>query len=341
VSKQLCLKLLRLSGNPSASEIKQAYRITKAYQYLIAIKTGKVKIPDSIKNSESSRQVYSNKNKKYGTHSSWNSEANRKAREASREKAKKEFEKYINSEEYALEILFSRFFRYLALIIVSLIITLIIIFIVTQKPYALASVIVGGIIAFPMWWAYVRLEFHSMSFSEFKKLFSQVSQTHLFWTISLGITNIFLLLAFTLYTVISTNLILMIFIIISAGSFILLKYGLNYSKRQTQHWSLGILPFVVNLLFLINYSFSGEAVTETYQFKYTPFESNYDGATDGLIFLPDNKFDDVYYLRAFYMNRPQSSGFASYSIAKGLFGFDVVKDSKLYHFLPNDSFQNP
>ncbi len=356
---ELCLNLLNLKGNPSVAEIKQAYRIrakvlhpdvnpsknahekfqqiTKAYHYLIAVKTGKVKVlPESTNSVE-----HSNANKKYGTHSAWNSEVNQRAREAAREKAKREFEEYINSEAYALEILFSRFFKYLALIIISIILSFITYSILKAKPYGLAVLITGGVIAFPMWWAYVRQEFKSMSFFEFRNLFLQVSKTYLFWTIALGLTNLWLLFDFTLYTVLSTNLIVIFFTLAIIGSFIGLRLGLDYSIKKAKHWSLGIIPFAINLFFLVNYTLSDQEVKKTYEFRHTPFKSNYQGATDGLIFLPENMYDDAYFLRAFYVNRPQNSGYVSYTVAKGLFGLDVVKETKLHQFLPDNSLYAP
>lgn len=357
---RLCLNLLNVSENASVSDIKRAYRklakayhpdvnpsknaqekfqqITKAYHYALAVKTGKVKITPSAP-SQDSRPT--NPNKKYGTHQNWNSEANQKAREKAREQAKKHFDTYVNSEEYKLQVIFSRFFKYLALIIVLFLVSYIIYTFITLKPYSAAALVVGGLIGFPMWWAYVRLEFKSMSVLEFKELFGKLSKTYLFWTITLGITNLLLLFGCTLYTVISTNFILIGLALLTSLTYLISSKVKEFSKRKSQYLSLGILPFIINLIFLINYSLSSDTETNVYKFKYSPFERSTSVTADGLIYLPEDLYGSEYFLRTFYINRPENQGYVSYTSATGLFGIEVVKDSKLYQFQPNSPFYNP
>jgi len=345
----LCIKTLGLSGNPSESDIKRAYRkkakelhpdinpssraheefqqITKAYTYLLAYKAGKIR-PNPDSNSPKSN----NQDKRYGTHSNWNSEANVKAREAAKSRAKEKYEEYINSEEHYHSLLFSKFFTYLAFGLVLLIGILICWFLISGAVFKLAGTVLLSLVGFPLWWAYVRNQTKNMSVKEFKLLLRKVSETYQFWVIILGLTNFLLFLNFGLYTTLSTNLVILGFIALVTGTFYYARNRLHFNSSKSKYWAIGVIPLVLNMLFVVNYTFSGAPVKATYPFQYTPYEGDGSTFSEGLIFLPKNTYESAYFLRAFYLRESTGPGTVSYTTARGLFGVEVVLEAQILYY---------
>ncbi len=339
---QRCLNILGLSENASLAEIKSAYRqyakklhpdvnpsakaqehfliLTKAYEFVVAYKSSGHRVLTQERSSPVS-------DKKYGTHKNWDSQANRDYRARARDRAERRKEAYLNSEAYKNAVIYEQFFHYLALVMVVLMAFLMVYLPFTSGIKGLAMTPVIFVIAFPLWWAYVRKQFKLMSIAGFKHSVKEVSQTYPFWVGVLSVTNLLLFTQFTMSTLISSNLILLLFGIGIFVSKLITKRVLGFEKSKQNYWAWGVLPFIFNLVFLLNYVVSFSESTTTYEYQFGPYDSSgRSSLQEGLIFFKENKYDDSYFVRMYFSNEVNNSSHISLKTATGIMGMDVIKD---------------
>jgi len=110
--------------------------------------------------------------------------------------------------------------------------------------------------------------------------------------------------------------------------YLLTRFDLKKSKRSSAVISFCYCPFVLNLLFVINFLFSSNPGWETYSFKQR--ENSAEGKL-AYINLENNRYRDYNGIRIFAdFNSMKDANRIAYKFEDGLLGFRVMKDFKFY-----------
>lgn len=324
-------KMLHPDVNPSPRAKEQFLQLKRAYEYAVQYKVNPRAVyqKTSINSHPDTAAAYQ---KRYGTHKNWNSQANQEARAKAREEAERKQNEYLNSEEYKHAIILGRFFTYVALILVIVMAGLMLILPAAYGFKGLFFVPIIFVIAFPLWWAYVKNQHSSLSFNDFRYSLNLARQTHLFWIVAFSATNLFLFFYCTVNTVLSSNLILSLFGLFILGTKLITNYTLGFKALKQNYWAVGVIPFALNLLFLINYSISFNPVSETVAYQFAPYNDERSSLQDGLIFHPEQKYGDAYFLRMHFGGKVNHSSKITYTTETGLFGIPVLKDVEFSGF---------
>jgi hypothetical protein len=179
----------------------------------------------------------------------------------------------------------------------------------------------------------------SVSFPRFILASRQLLGTKLFKFSLLTILNVWLVLKVGLQTLIPFYSLLTFFLITSTIGFLLTHYWVKVkSRRQSVLISMGLIPLLINLFFLINFLFSFNPFTEKYLFTKSyektgsrvgksGYRSSIQPTTS--IMLEENKYADYPGIRTFldYESMKNATSI-TYTFRKGLFGILVVTQFK-------------
>jgi hypothetical protein len=107
----------------------------------------------------------------------------------------------------------------------------------------------------------------TVSFPRFLQATRQLLNTKLFRLILISVFNVWMLLTVGLQTMIPLYSLLTLFLTSIAIGFFFTQYGLKGKvRKQSLLISMGLIPLLLNLFFLINFIFSHSPSTQTYQF---------------------------------------------------------------------------
>jgi hypothetical protein len=220
----------------------------------------------------------------------------------------------------------------LFLLISCVIIFPIISFTFLEADAQLISVILF-IIASPMF----KLAFqnrHEISIYNLKNSIIYVFKNHIIQTISLSFLNIYLLLAIGFQTLIPTNVLIIVYILISIVALFVFK---SFDKKYFK--SFVLTPLVFNVLLLTNYLISFNEKNEFYTFNKnfeTVFNQNRPSRgsqiqQSTLITLKDNAYDNYYGIRVFLnIDEVKNSIGVRYTFKTGIFGVRVLTNHSFY-----------
>ncbi|MFK7756202.1 MAG: J domain-containing protein [Flavobacteriales bacterium] len=320
-------KALHPDINPSPRAKEDFLKLKRAYEHAILHKTNPTQAyrKTSINSKPETAAAYQ---KRYGTHKNWNSQANQEARAKAREEAERKNAEYLKSDEYKDAIVLGRFFTYVALLLVVVMTAAMLILPLSLGMKGLFFVPILFVLAFPLWWAYVKNHYRSLSFEDFKVSLNLARKTYLFWIVAFTATNLFLFFYFTVSTVISSNLILSLFGLLILSTKLLTNYILDFRVLKQNYWAVGVVPFALNLLFLINYCISFNPVSETLSYQFTPYDGERSSLQDGLIFHPEQKYANMYFIRMHFSPEVRNSSKVTYTTATGLLGLPVLTNAE-------------
>lgn len=170
---------------------------------------------------------------------------------------------------------------------------------------------------------------------DFRKLlnsFLYIILTKEFLFVSITIINLLLFFIIVFQTLISLYLLFVIFTITVIIIFILTKWLFKINKFKQLFFTFCLTPFIINLFFVINFTFSTNATLETYHFiKEKQRVRVRNGSQEStLIILDNNKYSEYPIIRIFFDYEPmQYKNHITYTFKDGLFGIRIMKD---YHF---------
>ena len=325
-------KHLHPDVNPSASAKDEFARLRFSYDFILSFRNTKRTQQNYKKREPIKKDDDINLKKKYGTHKNWDIEETRKKRADAQERAENLKQEYLASEEYTLRVVFNHFFNYVALFLLMIIIGLMIKFPLERGLGGFLTFPILFAIGFPLWWAYVRKTFKDLSIEDFRQSLSQVSKTYKFWTYTMVITSFIIFFTATMRTVVSSSLIISLFLLLGIGAKYVTGTLFKYKKNKQNYISIGLIPFALSLLFLTNFVLSHSPKEQKHAYQFSPYKGEPSSMAEGLIYLEDGVWADEYLLRMYFEKEVQRASHIVVKTEKGLFGIDVLKE---YNFSGN------
>lgn len=325
-------EILGISGDASLSEIKRAFRnkakalhpdvnksqnaheqfilLLEAYDYLIHRKTGKTE-----------------------SHQRWQDSEAARARHRAEYFSKINYEKFVNSDYYKTVTSLSTIFEHLGFFIAAgIFIPLPVILTVLFGLYGFIISLLIMLITLPVTRQAIKSR-SSINVAEFFRAVAFVTKIRLTFIITiLSILNLFIILKVGFQTMIPFSSMILIFVLSMSFVFFFTYFDLKKSAKSSAVISFCYCPFILNLLFVINFLFSTNPGWETYSFM--PEHSiliTGQGDKIAYIRLENNKYATFNGIRVFAdFNSMKDAKKILYKFEDGLFGIRVMKDFKFY-----------
>ncbi len=329
VSRQLYLNVLGLEGNPSAEEIKRAFRdrakmfhpdvskepnaqekfvlITEAYEYLMDYQSGKIK----------SRQVFSEEQ--------WAEQQKQQARARAAENARMKYEAFIKSDYYKSATSIADALDFFIIAITAFVLLLISYMAYRENGSSgLISALIIDVLAVSIFY-YIARYTDTFSLSKYFHAFSYLFRWKYFHLFFLSIITIWVFFDIGLQTFIPVTTLLLTYISFPLIVFFLMRF---FFKRNDVMLAFGIMPAFISFLLIVNYTFTGPVTEETYH--YRPYDTE-DSGESTLIYLENDVYDEFAGVRLFYyFGEVTSANTITYHTATGLIGLKVVKQHRFY-----------
>lgn len=327
-------EILGVNASASVEELKQAYRkrakqlhpdknkganaheqfvlLSEAYDYLVKFKSGKLK------------------SKSTGlSHEEWVNQELVKTRQRAAQQAKMRYQEFLNSDEYkSLNsiVTIGEHLAFLFAVFMFIILPSGAFYFYGFKGFLGSLLLI--VITLPLSIKGIK-NLAIINTTKLLKSIFHLIQTKGFLIVFLTFFNFFTFLKIGMQTLISIYTLFGVFIIPISLSFFILIYFKKISGYQKRFYSLCIIPFAVNLLFLINYVFAKNPVLETYFFKKEMHASTGGWQESTYIYLENDAYANCQGIRSFwdYQAMAQKSR-VSYVICEGFFGFRVLTDYK-------------
>jgi hypothetical protein len=321
--------ILGISSASSTDEIKKAFR-SKAKQLH----------PDVNKNVDAHEQFILLQeaydyflNRKQGNNKSendtainyevWVNQRREQARERARAYARMKYDEYLKSEDFKAVSALNVVFDFIGFLIILLLLAGIPVFI--SLIYGVPGLIVC-VLALLLSIKYVirLIRLTVPDFSGLPDSVSYIIKTSEFQIVFITLLNLFLIMKIGFSTLIDTKWLFLSLIIPS----VVVYFFQKLIDIRNKTWAFAswfcIAPLIINLLFVINYSFSSEPVSETYNFKRS-LQNTFRGKRETTtILLEQNKYSEYYFLR-FFMESSDigNNSRITYTFKNGLLGFRV------------------
>ncbi len=329
--------ILGVSQTATLDQIKKAYRkkamllhpdinkaedandqfilLNEAYEYLL-------KTQGTHSNNNIRAQQQAQKQAAY--QKEWEQKEREKARERARAYAKMKYEAYLKSDIYktteALNLIVDLF---------GLVFLLLFVFgipILTFMEHGTVGLLISAVIILPtapIWFRLLIRFFFILNFKGIVDFKHSTIRSKMMKIMLSIILNIIIFFSIALNTLIELKWIISIYIIsITLGFFIAKSLSSRYHKYLIK---FGIAPFVINFLFLINYTISSHTTYESYWYTYS-----YHNPSPILpaITLNNNQYEKYKGIRLIFDGeRIVGHGKITYKIKNGCLGFRVVKKS--------------
>lgn len=327
-------EVLGVSENAIVEEIKRAYRkkavllhpdrnksptahedfilLTEAYEYLLNLKSGKTTI----------------------SYEDWQVTEREQARQRAAEHAQMEYDEFIQSDYYkttqAVFQVIEHLFFFLSIVFV---VGVPIAGYVLGKGAGIAAAVFILLLTSSVWVNILFLNRQTIDLSSFASSLSRVARTRAFLYSLTILLNLILLFAITLNTQVTSLILFLVFSLSIVTGWLASKYFL---KQLPAMLAICASVSVINLFFLLNYSFASNTTTEVYPFAHERRWYRVAGPMDpgphyklekiAYIDLPNNKYADYHWFRMFFdFDAMQYDSEITYKFKDGLFGLRVLK----------------
>lgn len=341
-------QILGISPGASVAEIKKAYRqkarqyhpdvskepdaeekfieVNEAYEYLLNRKSGKV--------FSEQEQTYHKPQQPRKTYQQWAEEEGAKARERARRHAQMKYRTFKNTSYYknelALEIIGDNlgFYFLLAICVVSPIIS-----ISRDSLIGFWLTLVFGLAGIPVWSNALKPESNirlSLLWSSIIGLLA----TRTFLILVFAALNLFLYMKVVMHTLIPLSLSFGLLLASIFGGFALVKFydRIPQNPYTRSLYAYGIVPGLLNLVFVLNFLFSSGPVTETYRYRLITTKTYWGHSNTPsfdetpLLNLEGEAYADYLGIRLLWTGKSLRFGRqVSYHFEEGLFGWRVLK----------------
>lgn len=335
-------QILDVLPNADIEQIKKAYRkkakqyhpdickdddaqerfvlINEAYEYLVKLK--------SIR----SKTSYNSNNDADAFWRKWKQEEKRKARERAQQYAKMRYEAYIKSDIYKTSEVVNTVVDSLATVLIVLMV--IIMPLLLYKQFGNVAIVICAAILLPTSPLWFRFLIQSVSRQSLVRLLTFKNaplRTKVFHFLAIVGLNLYAYFSIALNTLLELSWINTLYLIAIILGFLLSKQF--KSRAQKLMFRFGYLPAIINLLFLVNYSFSHSPKTESYW--YTSQIHHHRIYTT--IRLDGDKYKQYKGLmfRLNYIEVKKNSAI-SYTFSEGLLGMRVAKNIILHESMPSE-----
>ncbi len=305
-------KQLHPDKNKAVNAHEQFILLTEAYDYLIKLKTGKLK------------------SKSAGlTHQEWVNQELIKTRKRAAEQARMKYQEFLNSDEYKSLSSIVTIGEHLAFLFAAFM------FLILPAGAAYLYGFKGFLASLLLITITLPLSIKGIAnravINQGKLLKSIVHliRTRGFIMVFLSFFNLFTFLKIGMQTLLSIYSLIAIFIIPVFLSFFIFIYFKKSFVNNRGFYSFCLVPFCINLLFLINFVFAKNPVLESYYFKKEMHASTGGWQESTYIYLENDAYSDCQGIRAFwdYQSMAQKSR-VSYVFCDGFLGLRVLTDYK-------------
>lgn len=314
-----------VNKSPNANE--QFILLLEAYEYLINQRTGKV----YTKNTTEDRT--------YTSYQRWQDSEAARARHRAEYFSRVRYEEFTKSNYFKTITSLSTIFEHLIFFIAAIIfipLPILLIFLYGLNGFIIS--ILAMLITLPLTRQAIKSR-SAINIAEFFRAIAFVTKTRNASVIMLSILNIFIILKIGFQTLIPFSTFILIFAISMSAFYLLTRLDLKKSKRTSAVVSFCYCPFVLNLLFAINFLFSSNPGWETYSFTHQK------NASEGklvYIDLENNRYRDYDGIRIFTdFDSMKGANKIAYKFEDGLLGFRVMKDFKFFGQNSKSEIRNP
>lgn len=295
-----------VSKNSEAHE--QFVLLNEAYEYLINVGT------TSSGNTKSSANHYQ------WTEQDWEQQQRENAKERAREYARMRYQEFLKSDQYKQQQVVKTVTTHLSVVlsvILLLFFPILMYFFIGSE--AIIAFFIVNLILLPVHTnAYRNLK--NLNSAEFLSSLRKVFKIREVQVVALTIINFFLFFKIIIHTLVSVSFVLSAFLIS-----ILLLQLLYRNPKNRSFVSFGIGPTIVSILFLINYLFASNPVSE----KFHVISNGY-RESSSMIRLENNQLDQYPGIRIFFdYLEVENANEVRYTFEYGLLGLMVMTDYQL------------
>lgn len=295
-----------VSKNSEAHE--QFVLLNEAYEYLINVGT------------TSSGNTKSSANRYQWTEQDWDQQQRENAKERAREYARMRYQEFLKSDQYKQQQVVKTVTTHLSVVlsvILLLFFPILMYFFIGSE--AIIAFFIVNLILLPVHTnAYRNLK--NLNSAEFLSSLSKVFKIREVQVVALTIINFFLFFKIIIHTLVSVSFVLSAFLIS-----ILLLQLLYRNPKNRSFASFGIGPTIVSILFLINYLFASNPISE----KFHVISNGY-RESSSMIRLENNQLDQYPGIRIFFdYLEVENANEVRYTFEYGLLGLMVMTDYQL------------
>lgn len=295
-----------VSKNSEAHE--QFVLLNEAYEYLINVGT------------TSSGNTKSSANRYQWTEQDWEQQQRENAKERAREYARMRYQEFLKSDQYKQQQVVKTVTTHLSVVlsvILLLFFPILMYFFIGSE--AIIAFFIVNLILLPVHTnAYRNLK--NLNSAEFLSSLSKVFKIREVQVVALTIINFFLFFKIIIHTLVSVSFVLSAFLIS-----ILLLQLLYRNPKNRSFASFGIGPTIVSILFLINYLFASNPISE----KFHVISNGY-RESSSMIRLENNQLDQYPGIRIFFdYLEVENANEVRYTFEYGLLGLMVMTDYQL------------
>jgi magnesium-transporting ATPase (P-type) len=313
--------------NKAADAHEQFVLINEAYEYLEALRKGKIS-GSSI--SSRRRRTRAQKRRPQKTYEEWKREERAKAQARARAYAKMKYEEYKKTEAYKTASAF-----YDLTDVLFYVLSWLILIGVPILGYTLNKWVGFGMACFFVFvsvgfWGPTIQNRSDIEFKEVPKMISHLIGARIIWLFGGVLLHLFIFFKVGLNTLLPLPILLGALISTSFIGFVLALKRKEWNQLSKYLYAFVVFPSIWSGLLLINFMLSSDPVVETYAFNhYRISDGNLDGSgksNSSFIRLEEGKYDDYPGVRFFFNYKSvEKANRISYKIEDGLLGIRVVK----------------
>lgn len=310
---------------PDAHE--QFVLLNEAYEYLQKAKTGKV--------YSARRHEYKKPGRAHNSKYQWEKQRER-ARKRAQHHARMRYEAFTRTDFYKTTVALDTIMDFVLLLSVGFI--FIGIPIIAYSVHKTTGLLVAGFMIFVtvgFWAPVLNKAFTTYRLKDLGEALRHLGQLKAVWLISLLALNFALAAHYALSTLLPLSLIIALYTIPALAAYFISK-GL-WKNIQKGILVFGLIPLMVNLIFVANFYGSSGAYTESYFFRHKK-ESRRNGGSmkTSMIYLEEEKYQQYVGIRVFTnFQKLEKANSIEYHFEKGLFGVPVMKSYKFIRIQRN------
>ncbi len=298
--------------NPNPNAKAQFLAINTAYEIL----TGQRALPQQERRKQTKPTPNSQESTSFSERGKEREERREKMRDAKRRKE----EAYRNSPQFKLDLAIETVLDQMGYFIALLIMLPIPLFLFTDIYIGLIMATLFAALSSPFWYKALFTKQKTINVKHFIIAFKYIYTNTNFRYYLFGFINLIALLLFTFNTFIPLSLVFLV---------MLIPPGILYFKKRKQgksyknmNWfkATSIGPLLINLFFVLNYTFSHSPTDEYYR-----VDVNYETSTSFFMEFSEEVYSEYPGIRFFMINHDDSAPYAWLQIEKGLFGIKVLK----------------
>ncbi len=311
-------KYLHPDRNKSESAHEQFILLNEAYEYLLNTTGHSTNRINRQKQQAQKQAAYQQQ---------WQEKEREKARARAREYARMRYEAYIKSDIYKT----TEAINVLADVLVTALVLMLVVGlpVLSYREHGPMSLIFSAIIILPtspLWLSFLINIYKKINLKSLYLKSESTIQSKAINIVIFNFINIFLFFQITLNTLIQFRYVALLYLL----GFITTYYTSKRIKRRYYRYLYKIVaaPLILNLLFLINYIFSFNPISETYWYKY---DFQYSSSVYATIILNDNAYQKYVYLRTFFDTEEiKKHNQVTFVIKNGILGLIVVKETNIH-----------